>query len=161
LKRTRNDSHRLFDTYFTSVSARDALRGGGDGVTRGYMQHPESCIFATFGKHRFTLPRPRRSVGIALPRVCAPRNEWGGRGRIPAPAAARPGSLALATASLSRFCRLAPLAMMPYSVVTEGCRYDKEPRELPPPHHINIPQRGLSPRREALSLAVLKVWRRG
>jgi hypothetical protein len=34
LKRTRNDSHRLFDTYFTPVSARDALRGGGDGVTR-------------------------------------------------------------------------------------------------------------------------------
>jgi hypothetical protein len=35
LKRTRNDSHRLYDTYFTSVSARDALRGGGDGVTCG------------------------------------------------------------------------------------------------------------------------------
>jgi hypothetical protein len=77
-----------------------------------------------------------------------------------APAAARPGSLALAAAA-ARFCRLAPLTMMSYFVVTEGCRYDTEPRELPPPHHTNIPQRGLSPRREALSLAVLKVWRGG
>jgi hypothetical protein len=35
------------------------------------------------------------------------------------------------------------------------------PVSAPLPHHTNIPQRGLSPRREALSLAVLKVWRGG